>query len=81
MTSEQRSVVKMFTTPIGEVLHMDGVDVVCVERPFISCPQDACKGCWFSINYKSCPPSQCSKFGRTDGKNVWFVEVSKVGGL
>ena len=55
----------------------DGVLLRCVERPPVDSVQDACRGCFFSINYLTCPKSQCSVFGRKDGKNVWFVEVSK----
>ena len=34
-------------------------------------------GCYFGINNLTCPKSQCSSFGRNDGKNVWFVVVSE----
>lgn len=64
------------TYPIGHEFKSNGVRLVCIERPFVSwC--DACRGCYFSEHNLTCPKSQCSSFGRTDGKNVWFVEVVK----
>lgn len=77
MSPAERSMVSMVTYPIGSIHEIGGIYVRCIERPYVSCPLDACRGCYFSISNKTCPPSQCSKFGRTDGKNVWFVEVSK----
>lgn len=77
LTPAMKSVVQRTTTPIGEVLDVNGVLVKCIARPYVQCAYDACSGCYFSIANKTCPPSQCSSFGRTDGRNVWFVEVSK----
>lgn len=76
LSPAERSIVEKTTYPIGGVFEIGGVYVRCIERPRIECPQDACKGCYFSESYRTCPPSQCSSFGRTDGKNVWFVKVS-----
>ena len=76
LSPAERSIVEKTTYPIGEVFEIGGIYVKCIERPRIECPQDACRGCYFSEKYKTCPPSQCSSFGRTDGKNVWFVKVS-----
>lgn len=72
-----KSVLQRVTLPIGEVISVNGVLVRCVERPPISriSVSDACSGCYFRRFNKTCPPSQCSSFGRTDGKNVWFVEL------
>lgn len=75
MSPAERSIVEKTTYAIGEVYRIGDVYVRCIERPYISCIQECCKGCYFSDAYKTCPPSQCSSFGRTDGKNVWFVEV------
>lgn len=75
LSPAERSIVEKTTYPIGGVYEIGGVYVRCIERPRIECPQDACKGCYFSEGYKTCPPSQCSSFGRTDRKNVWFVKV------
>lgn len=72
-----RSIINKTTFPVGEVFESNGVLLRCVERPPVDSVQDACRGCFFSINYLTCPKSQCSVFGRKDGKNVWFVEVSK----
>lgn len=65
------------TFPIGYEFESYGVLLRCVERPYISCCADACSGCYFRVHNLTCPKSQCSVFGRNDGKNVWFVEVSK----
>ena len=71
----ERSIIYKTTTPIGEVFRSNGVYLKCVERDEVVFPRDACKGCYYSQNYLTCPKSQCSSFGRTDGKNVWFVKV------
>lgn len=68
-----RSIINKTTCPIGDVIESNGVYVKCVARPYVHLSQDACSGCFFKD--KTCPKSQCSSFGRTDGKNVWFVEV------
>lgn len=73
MSPAMKSVVQRITYPIGGVYDVNGVMVRCVERPYVSCCRDACSGCYFSQENKTCPPSQCSSLGRTDGKNVWFV--------
>lgn len=72
-----KSVIQKTTTPVGEVIEVNGVYVRCVLRPRVDCAYDACSGCYFSQENKTCPPSQCSSFGRTDGKNVWFVKVEE----
>jgi hypothetical protein len=75
MSPAERSVVERTTLPIGEIYEIGDVRVKCIERPKIICPQDSCCGCYFCIEKKTCPPSQCSSLGRTDGMNVWFVKV------
>lgn len=74
MSPAERSIVERTTYAIGSRYDIGGVVLRCIERPLVSCPQDACSGCYFSRSHKTCPPSQCSSFGRTDGRNVWFVE-------
>jgi hypothetical protein len=73
-----RSIINKTTFPVGEEFESNGVLLRCIERPRVECVQDACSGCYFSVNYLTCPKSQCSSFGRRDGRNVWFVEVSKL---
>lgn len=63
--------------PIGTVFRSNGVMLRCVEADYVDLPRDACSGCYYSQNYLTCPKSQCSALGRTDRRNVWFVEVSK----
>lgn len=65
------------TYPLGYEFVSSGVLLRCVERPELLCCSDACRGCYFRIHNLTCPKSQCSSFGRTDGRNVWFVEVSQ----
>lgn len=74
MSPAERSVVERTTYAIGSKYEVGGVSVRCIERPVVSCPQDACRGCYFCVERKTCPPSQCSALGRTDGKNVWFIK-------
>ena len=76
MTPQERSVIDRITMPIGTVFRSNGVYLKCVEASYVELPRDACSGCYYSQNYLTCPRSQCSAFGRTDGMNVWFVEVS-----
>jgi hypothetical protein len=76
MSPAERSVVERTTYAVGHIYDIGGVNVLCVERPEVVCPQDACIGCYFCQEKKTCPPSQCSAMGRTDGRNVWFVKVS-----
>lgn len=73
MSPSVRSIINKTTFPLGGVLKSNGVLVKCIERPYVRLSMDACSGCFFRD--KTCPKSQCSSFGRTDGKNVWFVEV------
>ena len=77
MSPQERSIINKSTFPVGEVFESNGRYLRCVERPYVPSPQEACSGCFFAVNNLTCPKSQCSSFGRTDGRNVWFVEVSK----
>ncbi len=77
ITPSERSVINKTTIPVGEVFESHGRMLMCIERPRVGSPLEACRGCFFSVNNVTCPKSQCSIFGRTDGRNVWFVEVSK----
>ena len=69
-----KNVMMRHTYPIGSEFVSHGVLLRTVERPELSYACEACKGCFFR-GYSTCPKSQCSSFGRTDGKNVWFVKV------
>lgn len=73
LSPQQKSVLRRVTVPIGSILNINGVRLMCIERPHVVHPSDACRGCYFSVENKTCPPSQCSKFGRMDGHNVWFI--------
>lgn len=75
MTPQERSIRERTTMPVGVVFRSNGVFLKCVERPELDLPKQACSGCYYSQNYLTCPKSQCSSLGRTDGKNVWFVET------
>ena len=77
LTPQERSVLEKTTMPIGTVFRSNGVMLRCVEADYVDLPRDACSGGSYSQNYLTCPKSQCSALGRTDGRNVWFVEVSK----
>lgn len=73
---QERSIINRETMRIGTVFRSNGVLLRCIERPFVYDWKDACRGCFFSVHNVTCPKSQCHKLGRTDGKSVWFVEVS-----
>lgn len=72
-----RSILKKTTFDLGHEFESHGVMLRVVERPVLEWPCEACKGCFF-VGYSVCPRSQCSSFGREDGRNVWFVDVSKL---
>lgn len=74
----ERNVECSTTYPIGYEFESRGVLVRCVERPYVDYIADACSGCFFRKG--TCPKSQCSSFSRADGRNVWFVEVSRLEG-
>jgi len=78
LTPQERSILYKTTMPVGTEFFSNGVILRCVERSHVEYPKDACSGCFYSQNYVTCPKSQCSSIGRKDGRNVWFVEVSKL---
>ena len=75
LSPHERSILRRVTIEVGSVFDVNGVRLRCIERPGVHtmCVSEACSGCYFSLENKTCPPSQCSSFGRQDGKNVWFV--------
>lgn len=63
---------------IGEEFESSGVRYCCVERVGVNCPADACIGCSFHKENRTCPPYVCSAFDRLqDGKSVWFVRIGE----
>lgn len=62
---------------VGKSILLSGKRYQCVERPLNLYPSEACSGCIFRINHKTCPPYMCSKFDRYDKKNIWFVEYDE----
>lgn len=75
VSPQERSILYQLTFPVGKVFRSNGTYVKCIERPEVGAVCRACEGCFYSD--KTCPRSQCSSFGRTDGRNVWFIEVSE----
>ena len=77
LSPHERSLLRKVTIDVGAEISINGVRLRCIERPSVSsiCVSEACSGCYFSQENKTCPPSQCSSFGRQDGKNVWFVKI------
>lgn len=59
--------------PVGGVLHKNGRAYRCVVRDEVSSPADACSGC--GLRERPCYGVRCSSFDRSDGGNVWFIEV------
>ena len=78
MSPHERSILRRVTVGIGSVIDVNGVLLKCIERSHVSCVSEACSGCYFSQENKTCPPSQCSSWGRHDGKNVWFVRYEDI---
>ena len=76
VSPQERSIINKSTIPLGVVFASNGTWVRCVLRPYIDIPMNGCDGCFFKD--KTCPKSQCSSFGRTDGNNVWFVYDSPI---
>ena len=73
LSAHERSILSSTTVAVGSIFKVGDVVLRCIERPYVSYVAEACSGCYFSQENKTCPPSQCSRFGRLDGKNVWFV--------
>lgn len=78
LSPQQKSVLRRTTVAVGSIFEINGVRLRCIERPRVDYAAEACRGCYFSIENKTCPPSQCSRFGRLDGKNVWFVRYEDI---
>lgn len=78
MSLQVRSIVKKITFPLGKEFVSNGELLRVVERPYVEFPCNACDGCFFREGNLTCPRSQCSSFGRTDGKNIWFVRVDDI---
>jgi hypothetical protein len=80
LSAHERSILSHTTVNIGSVFDVGGVKLACIERPPVATMHaaDACIGCYFSKENKTCPPSQCSSFGRLDGRNVWFVRYEDI---
>ena len=61
--------------PIGETIVLRGKKYRCIRRPNVI-PRNACLGCAFFGGH--CPPRlQCTRSERSDGKFVWFEEVTE----
>ena len=78
LTPVERSMMRKDTLPLGSVIRSNGVLLKVVLRDEGLLPRDACRGCYYSQNYLTCHKSQCSSFGRTDGRNIWFVKVGDI---
>ena len=68
--------------PVGGVVEVGGVLCRCVERPDVEVPL-ACSGCVFMrpeyAARNHCAGLKCSKWDRSDGRNVWFELASPDG--
>lgn len=64
--------------PVGGTVRQSGRLFRCVERPGdVWPPSEACSGCSISGLYLGCGDLKCSVFDRSDGRDVWFVEVAE----
>lgn len=64
--------------PVGGTVRQSGRLFRCVERPGdVWPPSEACSGCSISGLYLGCGDLKCSAFDRSDGRDVWFVEVGE----
>lgn len=63
--------------PVGATFSRRGVEYMCVLRPRLLEPCEACLGCAFNASSLHCSGLRCSVFDRADGNNVWFKEVEK----
>lgn len=71
----KRSRIPRTDVPIGGVIYRKGRRYLCVERPVVGLPSEACSGCSFNVSEFKCIGLRCSRFDRSDGNNVWFQEV------
>ena len=72
---DQRSRIPRRDIRIGETFEKKGVEYRCVRRGEVRVPSEACSGCDILRHSNHCEAPRCSKWDRTDGQNVWFVEV------
>jgi len=63
---------------VGEVLEYEGYRYLCVARPEVGMPSEACRGCDFALKYRGCDKVKCSVWDRRDGRNVWFRELGRI---
>lgn len=73
----KRSRIPRTDIPVGGSFFRKGKEYVCVRRPRVSLPSEACAGCAFNTSDVKCHGLRCSVFDRTDGNNVWFEEVGR----
>lgn len=73
-----RSRIPRTDIPVGREFEMDGVRLVVCRRGVVYEPKDACMGCWFKTEGRSCYGLRCSSFDRADRVNVWFVNAVEV---
>lgn len=72
----KRSRIPRTDIPVGGTFYRKGKEYVCIRRPRLSLPSEACSGCSFNASDVKCHGLRCSVFDRSDGNNVWFVESS-----
>lgn len=65
--------------PVGGRVRVGVREYVCVLRPSVSSPQDACMGCAFRNGRPSCGDLQCGAWDRADGAWVWYARVKGAG--
>lgn len=73
----QRSRIPRTDIAVGDSFFRKGREYVCIRRPKLSSPSEACSGCSFGASEVKCHGLRCSVFDRSDGNNVWFVEVER----
>lgn len=71
----KRSRIPRTDIPVGGSVYRKGKRYECILRPGVSLPSEACSGCSFNVSEFKCIGLRCSRFDRSDGNNVWFVEV------
>ena len=73
----KRSRIPRTDIAIGDTFFRKGREYVCVRRPRVSLPSEACSGCSFNTSDVKCIGLRCSSFDRSDRNNVWFEEVER----
>lgn len=71
----KRSRIPRTDIPVGSTFFRKGKEYMCVRRERVVLPSEACSGCAFNQSDAKCSGLRCSRFDRSDGNNVWFVEV------